>query len=324
MWQGFLQEASQDWPLTRFERPADGLTRVRIDPFTGMRAADGAESVNEWFIPGTEPRDQLAADACGEDVLTAFSAPRAYENQFSAWMAADRDWLRRAGRGTGRRRRPGPDAHVVLLQRRVPAVRVVLGGARDRRMRRAEPVTVVHPAPDAGREWRHPVARDPLAKRLGGGGLAVRAAVPIPIGVRVRDTATHRHATPDADADAHTDPDTHTDADAHPDPDTHAHAHTDTDTHALTMIVDLAGVTVRRGGRTILGPVDWQVRSGERWVVLGPNGSGKTTLLSVAGLDALADERVGGRPRGAVWTRGCPRRTPPHRVRGECRRGRLP
>ncbi len=50
------------------------------------------------------------------------------------------------------------------------------------------------------------------------------------------------------------------------------------------MIVDLAGVTVRRGGRTILGPVDWQVRAGERWVVIGPNGSGKTTLLSVAGL----------------------------------------
>ena len=41
---------------------------------------------------------------------------------------------------------------------------------------------------------------------------------------------------------------------------------------------------VRRAGRTILGPLDWSVRDGERWVVLGPNGSGKTTLLATIGL----------------------------------------
>ena len=51
------------------------------------------------------------------------------------------------------------------------------------------------------------------------------------------------------------------------------------------MVIDLDGVTVRRAGRTILGPLDWQVREGERWVVLGPNGSGKTTLLSVASMN---------------------------------------
>ncbi len=50
------------------------------------------------------------------------------------------------------------------------------------------------------------------------------------------------------------------------------------------MIVDVRGLVVRRAGRTILGPIDWQVGAGERWVVLGPNGSGKTTLLSVVGL----------------------------------------
>jgi len=49
--------------------------------------------------------------------------------------------------------------------------------------------------------------------------------------------------------------------------------------------MDLRDVTVRRAGRTILGPIDWQVREGERWVVLGPNGSGKTTLLSVASMN---------------------------------------
>ncbi len=50
------------------------------------------------------------------------------------------------------------------------------------------------------------------------------------------------------------------------------------------MIIGLRGVVVRRSGRTILGPLDWEVGEGERWVVLGANGSGKTTLLSVASM----------------------------------------
>jgi iron complex transport system ATP-binding protein len=55
----------------------------------------------------------------------------------------------------------------------------------------------------------------------------------------------------------------------------------DRDRHAAT-ILRLSGVSVRRSGRTILGPLDWRVESGERWVVIGPNGSGKTTLAQVA------------------------------------------
>ena len=47
--------------------------------------------------------------------------------------------------------------------------------------------------------------------------------------------------------------------------------------------VAFEGATVRVDGRTILGPVDLCVRTGQRWVFLGPNGSGKTTLLSLAG-----------------------------------------
>jgi iron complex transport system ATP-binding protein len=47
-------------------------------------------------------------------------------------------------------------------------------------------------------------------------------------------------------------------------------------------ILRLDRVSVRRSGRTILGPIDWTVGSGERWVVVGPNGSGKTTLAQVA------------------------------------------
>jgi len=47
-------------------------------------------------------------------------------------------------------------------------------------------------------------------------------------------------------------------------------------------IVRLAGVSVRRAGATLVGPLDWTVHEGERWAILGPNGSGKTTLLQVA------------------------------------------
>ena len=93
VWQGFLQEASRKWPVTRFARP-DGLTRVAIDPWTGTRARAGGESVNEWYISGSEPKDALPKDTCGIDVLGA--VPGALETKFGNWMEADRDWIRRA------------------------------------------------------------------------------------------------------------------------------------------------------------------------------------------------------------------------------------
>jgi iron complex transport system ATP-binding protein len=55
--------------------------------------------------------------------------------------------------------------------------------------------------------------------------------------------------------------------------------------HEPPPIIEVRDLVVRRGGRSILGPLDWTVRAGERWVVLGPNGSGKTTLLSTIGLE---------------------------------------
>ena len=52
----------------------------------------------------------------------------------------------------------------------------------------------------------------------------------------------------------------------------------------MDLVIDLVHVTVRREGATMLEDLTWQVRPGERWVVLGHNGSGKTTLLRVASL----------------------------------------
>jgi iron complex transport system ATP-binding protein len=49
----------------------------------------------------------------------------------------------------------------------------------------------------------------------------------------------------------------------------------------MAAVVDLAGVSIVRGGATLLDDIDWTVDESERWVVIGPNGAGKTTLLQV-------------------------------------------
>jgi iron complex transport system ATP-binding protein len=59
-------------------------------------------------------------------------------------------------------------------------------------------------------------------------------------------------------------------------------------------------VSVRRGETEILHTIDWTLRAGERWVVIGANGAGKTTLLQVlsgalrptTGTVSLLDERL--------------------------------
>lgn len=51
----------------------------------------------------------------------------------------------------------------------------------------------------------------------------------------------------------------------------------------VSAIFEFSDVVVRRGDREILGPINWNVNSGERWVILGPNGAGKTTLLQLCG-----------------------------------------
>ena len=50
----------------------------------------------------------------------------------------------------------------------------------------------------------------------------------------------------------------------------------------MSDVLAFAGVSVVRGGTTILDDITWEVEEGERWVVLGPNGAGKTTLLQLA------------------------------------------
>jgi len=46
-------------------------------------------------------------------------------------------------------------------------------------------------------------------------------------------------------------------------------------------VLELRDVTVRRGESTILGPINFSIAPGERWVILGPNGAGKSTFLNI-------------------------------------------
>ncbi|HEY5978395.1 MAG TPA: ABC transporter ATP-binding protein [Microlunatus sp.] len=51
----------------------------------------------------------------------------------------------------------------------------------------------------------------------------------------------------------------------------------------MVAVVDLAGVSIVRGGSTLLDDITVQIDETDRWVVIGPNGAGKTTLLQVLG-----------------------------------------
>lgn len=63
------------------------------------------------------------------------------------------------------------------------------------------------------------------------------------------------------------------------------------------FLIDFRGVTFARGGRTLVGPVDWQVELDERWVIIGPNGAGKTTLVRMAAAEEFPSS-------GEAWVLG--------------------
>lgn len=71
------------------------------------------------------------------------------------------------------------------------------------------------------------------------------------------------------------------------------------------LVLALRGARVGYGGaRAVLDAVDWEVRAGETWFLLGPNGSGKTTLLrAVLGLLPLQAGRLERDPERAALAR---------------------
>jgi iron complex transport system ATP-binding protein len=184
-----------------------------------------------------------------------------------------------------------------------------VGAARRWHLRRPQRIAHVLPAPDPRREWRDPVLRPPDTGRFGVCGAPLPDREPLsesigdPVGRTIRATECGTATDTGADSDSHAESET----DAHPAAPSDGYAHaacpiwpparrfsgssvTEADpdrpvSDERRVVVEVHCLFVRRSSRTILGPLDWTVRDGERWVVLGPNGSGKTTLLSIVGLE---------------------------------------
>ncbi len=218
------------WPETNFKRPAEGLTKVAIDPFTGMLADPGKESVEEWFIVGTEPRDRLAPDTCGVAVLEVTGIERGHDT----WLEADRDWIRRAERGPGVVGGPDRTRTSYFYNNGFKPYGSSWGAlvVKTLRLRRTRPIADLLRPADAGSERGDPVVRGPVAVGFRGGRgtplphAVTIAAVRVPIGVAVARAA---HTDPGCDAD----PDPGTDPDALADPD--ARTDTDPDAHAVAL-----------------------------------------------------------------------------------------
>src|SRR5699024_9009500 len=49
----------------------------------------------------------------------------------------------------------------------------------------------------------------------------------------------------------------------------------------METIISLQNVSWRRSGKEILKHINWQMKKGEHWAILGLNGSGKTSLLNI-------------------------------------------
>jgi molybdate transport system ATP-binding protein len=56
---------------------------------------------------------------------------------------------------------------------------------------------------------------------------------------------------------------------------------------ASEILIAMNNVTVKYGRTTALDKVNWTMRTGQNWAILGPNGCGKTTLLNLITTDNL-------------------------------------
>jgi len=80
---------------------------------------------------------------------------------------------------------------------------------------------------------------------------------------------------------------------------------------ATKSVIDARALELRRDGRAVVGPLDWNVAPGERWVVMGPNGCGKSTLTQALqgrlhpwdGQLSILGVEIGREPLQDLWRR---------------------
>jgi len=70
-----------------------------------------------------------------------------------------------------------------------------------------------------------------------------------------------------------------------------------------SLSVTLRHIDLDRGERPVLRDVNWQIKAGQRWLLIGGNGAGKTQLLKMIS--------------GAVWPKPTDRGTRRYRLKGE-------
>lgn len=107
LWHAWMREYMKGKPVTDFERPK-GLVQATIDSFSGGKPGPWTrQTVDEWFINGTQPGGQDAVDQAGALYIQICGQwmvdPAQAENHGapSTWIAADTNWARRAMRGPG-------------------------------------------------------------------------------------------------------------------------------------------------------------------------------------------------------------------------------
>ena len=98
VWQGFMDEVTKKWAINDFKDPG-GITKAKIDPFTGAKPGPGVKSIDELFIDGTGPAAAIPANTCGVATLQFVG----FEKDHAQWLKDATNWFGRARKGPGTR-----------------------------------------------------------------------------------------------------------------------------------------------------------------------------------------------------------------------------
>jgi membrane peptidoglycan carboxypeptidase len=114
VWQSFLRDYTDGWPLADFDRP-DGVVEATIDAWSGGKPGSWTrDRVDEWFIKGTQPGAKDQIDPAGLLYVEMCDGwfvdiTKVEPDAPPRWQAANAGWMARARRGAGVRGDAGSD-----------------------------------------------------------------------------------------------------------------------------------------------------------------------------------------------------------------------